>query len=88
VRNDDGLSCAGRYASLQPRFSTDVVGGRFASRVFMPIDAAVPTATGQVQPRKEVARASACLEMCRLLHQVGCLGTLPAALCEGRRSPL
>lgn len=59
-----------RYAALRPRFVTEE---GFVATVLLPNNSPVREVTGRLQMRRQLARASACLEACKLLHQAGAL---------------
>ena len=74
--------CNHRYTVLRPRFSTQILGEKarvmgYQSSAILPNNSPVRIAQGQIQRTKALAQASASLEACKQLHQVG---ILPACL--------
>ena len=74
---------------LRPRFSTQVMGEDvrllgYRSSAVLPNNSPVRIAEGQIQRTRALAQASASLEACKQLHQVGSptLSSPPPAPCS------
>lgn len=64
------LEPACRYTQLRPRFSTEAVEGGEVTKVILPNNSPVRSATSHPLPSKALATCSACLEALKLLYKV------------------
>ncbi len=62
------MSC--RYTQLRPRFSTETGPQGDITKVILPNNSPIRSATGYPQPNKVLATSSACLETLKLLYEV------------------
>ncbi|KAK9817465.1 hypothetical protein WJX74_006245 [Apatococcus lobatus] len=62
-----------QYTQLRPRFSTETTRAGSVTRVILPNNSPIRSATGHAQPNKNLAVTSACLEALRLLYEAGAL---------------
>ncbi|KAK9856145.1 hypothetical protein WJX84_010015 [Apatococcus fuscideae] len=62
-----------RYTQLRPRFSTEAGEGGQVTKVILPNNSPIRSATGCPLPNKAMATCSACLEALKLLYKAGAL---------------